>query len=273
VVFLIVDMSSHYTIAAKRHREALIEDGDYRPITPESCVDGATSNSTSQNKRQRAGTGDLDGHVKNYDIPDDTMTDVWHPPIAQVPSADMILRLDVDALREIVTLLVERSADARTLVLEAHARISQTLDMKVYTTRMDEIFDSRSARYTIPGTAYADVKACIADLARQVDPRSPYEVRRDALQALQDIALSILRADRTRQALEVKAHFEVDDCIPQLMLKIVCAMSAQERIRVGVEATVYGSTFMRSLQYLHEKAVEGYVAGFYDFSLVLGALS
>lgn len=242
-------------------------------LTPESSVGHVYMSATYSNKKFKPGLGQHGDDHAQSECSDETMSDISEPIGPSIPHAEMISHLGIDVLRDIVKVLSARSTYAQDLVETAYSRVSQKPDVGRYAIEVEEIFGSRSKRYSVPGMAYADVKSSIAAVAEWVERQSSYDAKKSALDALQDIALSILRADRSRQAIEVRGQFEQDDCIPQLMLQIVRGMSVEERITVSGEMTIQGSTFARTLQYLHEKAVENYIAGFYDFAIVLDTLS
>ncbi|KAH6651636.1 hypothetical protein BKA67DRAFT_571447 [Truncatella angustata] len=266
-------MEANRAGAVKRNRDE--EDGvdSFRAMTPESSIDEAICSSTLDNKKRRTSANPHLEQIQVIGHADVAMVDPVVPLPPAVPYAEMISRLNVDALRDIVATLAAGSNDARALVEIAYGRRNRQPDLGQYAVEVDEIFKSRGQRYAVSGVAYSDVKSCIEQLAQQVGPYSTYQTKKSALEALLDIAFSILRADRSRQAVEVKAQFEKDDCISQLMEQIARSMSAVERASVSEETTVHGATFARSLQFVHEKAVENYIAGFYDFALVLEVLS
>lgn len=261
------------TTTSKRQRDE--EDAIYASglLTPEGSVGQNFTTEKPTSKKFRAECAQDEDDSERLENSDDTMVDVVRSPRPSSSHLEMIARLDVDALRDIVNILAARSTDAQALVEIVYSRLIQEVDLRRYAAEVDRVFSSRSDRYSIAGAAYSDVKSSLDALARQVGPQSSYDAKKSAVEALQDIAFSILRADRSRQAVEVRAQFEKDDCIPRLMLQIVQSMSEEERARISEEATVHGSTFAKGLQWAHEKAVEDYVAGFYDFSLVLESLS
>ncbi|KAK9775112.1 hypothetical protein AB5N19_02158 [Seiridium cardinale] len=259
--------------AIKRRREE--EDNAYgrRLITPESSIDEAVQTPTPLNKRYRAHAKQNEDDFENAESLDEAMADSSKSLALTISHDEMISRLDIKTLRDIVTFMAAESSDARALVKLAYLQNNQKTDLRRYALEVDQLFGSQSERHAVSGTAYSDVKSSIDKLANHVGPHSSYSTKKSALEALQDITFSILRADPSRQAIEVKEQFETDDCIPLLMLQIVRSMPSEERIRVSLEATVHGSTFVKALRYRHEKAIENYVAGFYDLSLVLESLS
>lgn len=140
-----------------------------------------------------------------------------------------------------------------------------------YATLISHITEPRGQTDLLPGTAYKNIKLIIEDLANHIGPQSSCDTKIDALIILGIIADTILHAGSTRQALEVKAAFERDDCIPQLMLQIIQTMPMDDLTRLD-RATISKKSFTSLIRSSHEKAVEDYVAGFYDFSLVLEAI-
>ena len=140
-----------------------------------------------------------------------------------------------------------------------------------YATLISHIIEPQGAANFLPGTAYKNIKLIIEDLANHIGPQSSCDAKIDALIILGIIADTILHAGSTRQALEVKAAFERDDCVPQLMLQIIQTMPMDDLTRLNQD-TSYKKSFTSLIRSSHEKAVEDYVAGFYDFSLVLEAI-
>lgn len=233
--------------AAKRCRGEDDNDEDgYRPLTPDSCADKPVECMLPLSKKHRFAGDSLECCLDNGRDADETMTDVSERSESQFLDAGLLSPVELDHHFDDTTRSTQASVGAHTLI---------ELECKGYSIEVDQIFWSRDARYTTPGMAYSDVRVCIDAIANCVGPGSSYNAKTDALEVLQDISLSILRADRPRQATETKARFAQDDCIPQLMLKIVQSMSGEERLRATGEATAQGSTLERSVQYVHEKAV------------------
>lgn len=265
-------MLSHRNVAVKRQREHDDNTERYRPLTPYSSIDEPLGSSLPPNKRNRqGGDGDLGYFPKHHGDEDELMSDVDEALAYSISNNGYPSPIEMDHTCDTMTFAA--AAPIEDLILGISCgQIGFVMASSRYAVEVDQVFRSRSKRYTVPGTAYSEVKACIDGIAQHINPHSSYHAKFAALEALQDIALSILRADRSRQAKETRAHFAQDDCISQLMLNIIQSMSNEEKVQASEEATVQGSTLARSLQYVHEKAVEEYLAGFYDLSLVLEAL-
>ncbi|KAI1867618.1 hypothetical protein JX265_007420 [Neoarthrinium moseri] len=225
----------------------------------------------SPTKKHRTSLGHDDTLMHN-DFMMDSASDSTQSSLSTTSFSDMVEVLDAETLRTIVNVLATQSSVAQSLVSVAYSQTLQGIDFRNYAQRVDSIISGKSEQYSSPGSACAGVRACIAAIAVRVGPQSPFNTKRSALEALHDIALTVIRTDRSRQSIEVKREFEKDDCIVQLMLQIIQTMPMEERLGVGRGFTSYGSTLLDSIRYVHEKSVENYVAGFYDLALVLHAL-
>lgn len=256
--------------ACKRHREEDDSAVIFRALTPNSTGDENSPGPLPPGKKRR---GYNAGYFEESPDPDDAMDDICEPPGAPTTHVEMVAHLNTEVLQDIVTILARTSNDAQVLIELAYGRKYREPNLQFLAAEADGIFGSRSGRYAIPGMAYADITSVINQLAHRLRPYSSYDMKKSGIEVLLDIALSILRADRSRQAKEVKLQFEKDDCIPQLMLQIIGTMSPGDRAALKAEPTGLGSDMVKSLQYVHEKAVEEYIAGFYDFALVLEVLS
>jgi hypothetical protein len=239
--------------------------------------DGGARSVVSPTKRHRGQTNCVGRDCQQLNCTSCYQPDLNIASQSPIPYTEMVDQLDPKALREIVKLLAADSPSSQDLIRMVYEQGTcrskvETANFRGYTADVAAIFSSRSERYSTYGKAYADVRACVNAIGQQVGPQSSYSIKKSALESLHDITLSILRAEACRQAIEVRREFERDDCIPQLMLQIVRSMSTEEQAKVGAEFTLYGSTLIKSLEYVHEKAVETYIAGFYDFSLVLEIL-
>ncbi|KAH8682040.1 hypothetical protein BX600DRAFT_447663 [Xylariales sp. PMI_506] len=222
--------------------------------------------------------------------------------------ADIVGQLDPDTLRAIVCTLAADSLHVQDVIKKAYEqqRVSQTMPpppsppetepeahvFPAYQAQVSQILSSGgSERWaTERGSAHRDVRACvdaIGDRAALLAPCTGVS-KGAALEALHDIAVSVIRAGddegryrrvgggsgRGQAAREVRAEFERgDDCVPRQMLRIVESMAPAERLAAASSYTAYGSTLLRSIEWVHERAVESYLAGFYDLSQVLGALT
>ena len=189
----------------------------------------------------------------------------------------MMAQMDKEDLQRILAIIAAESPVAQAVIQAAYEQRmrmhqEETINFEHYKREIMSIFMCHNERYLVYGQAYSDVKACIDGIAQQLNPQSPYGTKKNAIEALQDISLTIIRADGRRHAVRVRTEFERDDCIPQLMLRILQSMSVDDRHQVGAEITSYGATLLKSLEFTHEQAVISYIAGFYDFSIVLDLL-
>lgn len=198
------------------------------------------------------------------------------PSPPSLSATDMIAQLDVDSLRSLLTTWAVRSPVAHQVIRAEYNRSVLGLDLAVLAVEVQSLLLLAAA---VPETgmgedyhAYSAVRTRVDAVGEQVRPNAPFAVKRRALEALHDIALCILRAERTRRAVEVRRGFEQDDCIPRLMMRIVESMSPEERVSAAAECTTYGAPLLSGLQYVHNKAVEEYLAGFYDLGMVIEAL-
>jgi hypothetical protein len=196
-----------------------------------------------------------------------------NPSSLSMSTVDMITQLDAESLRSLVAAWALHSPLAQQVIRVEYNRSVLGLDLKFVPMEAEAVLASGDNDSDAePVRAYHDVRACVNTIGEQVKVQSSYNMKKRALEALHDIALSIFRAQRSRRAVEVRQGFEQDDCITQLMRRIVGSMSPEERAGAGVEYTTYGSTIRDGLRYIHRTAVEEHVAGFYDLGLVIEAL-
>lgn len=261
-----INMESCGTTIAKRRR---VEDYDVdQRYSDESMhADGLGGNTSRPHKRNRSSIGNFGTYMIEKEDMDDVMMDIYEPlspPLSEPETLPLPIARPSDDSGSISV-----SRPARQLSPEESCNGTDLpSSMLEYPAMVSHILDPGRQNNALPGTAYRNVKLIIGEIANQIELKGSHEIRKNGLFALGAIASTILFSGPSRQALEVKAQFERDGCIPQLMLQIIQSMALEELRSLGQES-VYGVDFYLQSKSSHERAVEDYVAGFYDFSLVL----
>lgn len=264
------NMESCGTTIAKRRR---VEDydGDQWYSHATGPADGLAGNTLRQHKRHRSSVGDFDACLTERDDMDEIMVDIYEPlspPLSEPETLPLPIARPLDGSGSIS---VSKPA-GQLLPEDSRIETESPSSILEYPAMVSHILHPGQQENALPGTAYRNVKLVIEEIAHQVGPQSAFENKKNGLLALGGIASTILLSGPSRQVLEVKAQFETDGCIPQLMLQIIQSMTMED-LRSLSEESMYGVNFYLQLRSSHERAVEDYVAGFYDFSLVLEAIS
>ncbi|ETS84500.1 hypothetical protein PFICI_02525 [Pestalotiopsis fici W106-1] len=260
-------MYSCGTIIAKRRRDEDCDGG--RGYSHESSTNGSACYSPkSLHKRHRASIIDIQDYNGHMETADEMMMDIYEPLSPPLSEPETLSIPTTKQSKPFDAILATTPLSQHLLPEGLYNEIGFPSSIP---NLISHIIEPRDQTSITPGTTYRNVKLAIEAIAHHVGPQSSSEIKTDALIVLRDVAAIILDARPTHQSLEVKAAFERDDCIPQLMLQILQTMSTEDIARLSQETT-HGSNFASLLRAAHEKAVENYVAGFYDFSLVLEAI-
>ncbi|KAI0141956.1 hypothetical protein BJ166DRAFT_540433 [Pestalotiopsis sp. NC0098] len=257
------------TITKRRRVEDY--DGDQWYSHTSGHADGLTSDTPRQHKRHRSSIGKLDAYMVEKEDTDEVMMDIYEPlspPLSEPETLPLPIARPSDGSGSISV-----SKPAGPLSLEDSCIGTESpSSILEYPAMVSRILDPGQQENALPGTAYRNVKLAIEGIAHQVGPQRAFETKKNGLLALGAIASTILHSGPSRPALEVRAQFERDGCIPLLMLQVIQSMTMED-LRSLSEESIYGGNFYLQLRSSHERAVEDYVAGFYDFSLVLEAIS
>lgn len=257
------------TIAKRRRVEDY--DGDQGSSHATGHADRLAGDTPRQHKRHRNTIGDFDTSMVEKEDMDEIMMDIYEPlspPLSEPETLPSPIAGPPDGSG---SKSVSKPTD-QLLPEDSCIGTESPSSILEYPAMVSHILEPGQQMNALPGTAYRHVKLAIEGIAHQVGSESAFETKKNGLLALGAIASTILHSGPSRPALEVRAQFERDGCIPLLMLQIIQSMTLEELRSLG-EESVYGANFYLQLRSSHERAVEYYVAGFYDFSLVLEAIS
>lgn len=246
-------------------------DGDYWHSHATGPADRLTGNTPRRHKRHRSSVGDFDAYVVEKEDMDEIMVDIYEPLSPPLSEPETLSRPIARPSNESGSISVSKPAGQHLPEHLCNGAESPSSILE-YPAMISRLLDPEQQISALPGTAYGNVKLIIGEIASEIELKRSHEVKKNGLLALGAIASTVLLSGPSRQALEVRAQFETDGCIPLLMLQIIQSMTLEELGQIGQES-IDGFNFHLQLQSLHETAVEYYVAGFYDFSLVLEAIS
>ncbi|KAK6223381.1 hypothetical protein LQW54_000499 [Pestalotiopsis sp. IQ-011] len=262
-------MESCGTTIAKRRR---VEDydGDQRYSHESMHADGLSGNTSRPHKRNRSSIGNFGAYMIEKEDMDDVMMCIYEPLSPPLSEPETLPLPIARSSEESGIRSFSRPADQPSPE-DLYNRTDLPSSILEYPAMVSNILHPGQQISAPPGTAYKNVKLMIGEIAHRIELKGSHDVKKNGLLALEAIASTILLSGPSRQALEVRAQFERDGCIPLLMLQIVRSMTPEELASFG-QGSVDGFNFYLQMQSLHERAVEDYVAGFYDFSLVLEAI-
>ncbi|KAF2993722.1 hypothetical protein E8E14_001146 [Neopestalotiopsis sp. 37M] len=253
-------------IITKRRRDEDGEGGHGYDHESSNDVPHYMNTTESSHKRHCISISDFQCQIGDMEV-DGIMTDMYEPlspPLSEPETLSLPAAKQSKPFDAVV-------ATGSSSPVQFYKDIEPLWRISEYATLISHIIEPQGAAILLPGTAYKNIKLIIEDLANHIGPLSSSETKIDALIVLGTVANTIVYGSSTRQALEVKAAFERDDCIPQLMLQIIQILSVEDLTKLN-EETSHEKNFASLIRSSHEKAVEDYVAGFYDFSLVLEAI-
>ena len=123
---------------------------------------------------------------------------------------------------------------------------------------------SGSKQYDASGDVCDKVGKCVKKIQKQVKANSPYGTKMNALEALLEIADTVLSAGDTL-GYEVRKQFQWDDCVPAAMMAIAEFMTPEERLKAGQNSGGRNGTLLERIDDVEGEAkglcIEGLQVG------------